>query len=280
MKNILVPTDFSDEAKTALDFAVQLADKSNGSVYILHVLELPSSSLSIVGDLYAGSAALDQVYNSKLVEVLKENMDDQVRFAKNHGITVQNSIEYGNVYRKIEDVSKEINADLIVMGTKGVSGWQEVLVGSNAEKIIRRSKIPVLTIKHPLKLDQLKNMVFAIGETTDRSVAFVKEFQKLVNATCHLLKVFRPVKMDSKIESAKTEVSEFAESTGFTDYTTNVVEAPWVEEGILEFVEGKSYDLIAMGTHGYKGLNHFLLGSHAEDVSNHAELPVLSINVS
>lgn len=280
MKKILVPTDFSDEAKTALDFAVQLANKSNGTICILHVLEIPSSSFSIAGDVYAGAVALDEVYNTKLMEVIKENMQEQVSYAEDRGIAVESIIEYGNVYRKIEDTSKEMDADLIVMGTKGVSGWEEVLVGSNAEKVIRRSKIPVLTIKHPLNIDHLKNMVFAIGEPGDRSVAFVKEFQKLVNATCHLLKVYRPVKMDSKIESAKAEVNEFAESTVFSDYTTNVIKSPWVEEGILEFVEGKSYDLIAMGTHGYKGLNHFLLGSHAEDVSNHAELPVLSINVN
>lgn len=279
MKNILVPTDFSDEAKIALDFAVQLAKKSNATIQLLHVIEIPSGSFAVIGDVYAGSAAMDHIYNTQLMTAIQENMDRQISLVKEQQVNINSALEYGNVYRQIEKWSKETDADLIVMGTKGASGWHEVLIGSNAEKIIRRSKVPVLTIKHPLNIDQLKNMVFAIGDPEDRSIEFVKKFQKIVNATCHLLKVYRPVKLDSRLESATAEVKKFAEDNHFTDYTTNVIQAPWVEEGILEFVENQSFDMIAMGTHGYKGINHFLLGSHAEDVSNHAELPVLCINV-
>ena len=277
--NILVPIDFSTESRNALQVAIQIAQRTEATISLLHVLEVPSATYSMVGDVYAGSVALDSIYTSHLQESAEGQLSEVVQWIEKQGVKVQKHIVHGNVYRSIEQQASEDDADMIVMGSKGASGWQEILIGSNAEKVIRRSKIPVLIIKKPLDLDEVRNILLAVGDEPDRSVDSAKAMQLLTGATCHLVRVYRRTTIDKAIEQTEEELREFAETTGFRDYTTNVVFAQWVEEGLLDFVASNSIDLIVIGTHGYQGINHFLLGSHAEDLANHSELPVLSINI-
>ena len=277
--NILVPIDFSTESRNALQVAIQIAQRTEATISLLHVLEVPSATYSMVGDVYAGSVALDSIYTSHLQESAEGQLSEVVQWIEKQGVKVQKHIVHGNVYRSIEQQASEDDADMIVMGSKGASGWQEILIGSNAEKVIRRSKIPVLIIKKPLDLDEVRNILLAVGDEADRSVDSAKAMQLLTGATCHLVRVYRRTTIDKAIEQTEEELREFAETTGFRDYTTNVVFAQWVEEGLLDFVANNSIDLIVIGTHGYQGLNHFLLGSHAEDLANHSELPVLSTNI-
>lgn len=277
--NILVPLDFSSESRNALQVAIQIAQRTDATISLLHVLEIPSASYSMVGDVYAGSVALDNVYTSHIQESAESQLTSVVQWIEKQGVEVNSNIVHGSVFREIEQRARQDKVDLIVMGSKGASGWQEVLIGSNAEKVIRQSKIPVLIIKKPLDLDDIRNILLAVGDDTDRSVDAAKAMQLLTGATCHLLKVYRRTTLDKTLEQTEKDLQEFAEKTGFRDYTTNVVFAQWVEEGILDFVTNHSIDMIIIGTHGYKGINHFLLGSHAEDIANHSELPVLSINI-
>lgn len=279
MKSILVPTDFSREADNALDFAIQLALKTGAEIKILHVVELPSGSFKVTGEVYVGPDTLDNIYTVQLLNTIKSNLQKLEQNVVDRGVKVTSRMEKGNVYRHIsKDISEE-ETDLIVMGSKGSTGWKEVLIGSNAERVIRNSHVPVFTVKEKANLSHFKNMVYAIGDCSDKSVPVVKKFQKILGLNCHLLKVYNTNKLAHTHESAKKYVRNFAENTDFVDYTVNVVDAPWVEEGVLDFVGHNHIDMIAMGTHGYKGLAHFLNGSRAEDVANHSKIPVLTINL-
>lgn len=279
MKSILVPTDFSTEANNALDFAIQLAKITDAQIKLLHVVELPSGSFKVTGDIYAGNDTLDNVYTIQLINTIKANLQELEQKVAEKGVSVVTKMEKGNVYRHISRDITEEETDLIVMGSKGATGWKEVLIGSNAERVIRNSHVPVFTIKEKVDISNFKNMVFAIGECSDKSIPVVKKFQKLLGLNCHLLKVYNTNKLAYTHESAKDYVRNFAKNTEFVDYTVNVTDAPWVEEGVLDFVGHNHIDLIAMGTHGYKGLAHFLNGSRAEDVANHSKIPVLTINL-
>ena len=280
MKKILVPTDFSIEADNALEFAMQLARKMEAAIELLHVVELPSGSFSGPADIYASTDTMQEVYTLRLLDVVKKSLADREKSVANKGIEVTSKMEKGSVYQHISNHITEEDADLIVMGTKGATGLKEIFIGSNAERVIRHSEIPVITVKEKVDLSQFKNMVFAIGECSDKSIPAVKKFQKLLGLNCHLLKVYNTSKMAHTHDSAREFVKRFAENTEFVDYTINVIDATWIEEGILEFVRHNRIDMIAMGTHGYKGLTHFLNGSRAEDVANHANIPVLTIKVA
>lgn len=279
MRSILVPTDFSKEADNALDFAMQLATRTGAEIKLLHVIELPSGSFKVTGDVYAGIDDLGNLYTDRLLHTIKSSLANLEEIVSKRNIKVVSKMEMGNVYKHISKIITQEKTDLIVMGSKGATGWKEFLIGSNAERVIRNSPVPVFTIKEKADLSLFKNMVYAIGDCSDKSVPVVKEFQKILGLNCHLLKVYDTTKFSYTNQMANDYVRNFARNTEFVDFTVNVADAIWVEEGIFDFVSHNHIDMIAMGTHGYKGLAHFLNGSNAEDVANHAKIPVLTINI-
>ena len=280
MKKILVPTDFSKEADNAMDFAMQLALKTDAEIELLHVLELPSGSFSGPADVVSSTDTMEEVYTLQLLRVVKQSLADREAQIQEAGVKVFTKMEKGSVYQHIHNHITDQDTDLIVMGSKGATGVKEIFVGSNTERVIRHSSVPVFTVKEKISLDNFRNMVFAVGECTDSSIPVVKEFQKLLGLNCHLLKIYNTSKMAHTHDSAKDYIRKFARNTEFVDFTVNVADASWVEEGILDFVKHNNIDMIAMGTHGYKGLTHFLNGSTAEDVANHANIPVLTMKVN
>lgn len=141
MKRILVPVDFSEYSEEALKVAAQIARKNNSELVLLHLLELPHQANALIG---SGSSIPEiMFFKNKAIAKLEELMDaDYLK-----GINVSEAIEFKNVSEGIIDASIKNDANLIVMGSHGTSGFKELLVGSNTEKVVRFSNIPVLVIK-------------------------------------------------------------------------------------------------------------------------------------
>jgi nucleotide-binding universal stress UspA family protein len=138
--NILVPTDFSDNADTALDYAVALAHKLDATIHLLNVIGLPisgfpSSSEADISSLLAGSQKeLDRLATSHASEAT-------------FGPTLLKVANAQGVYDLIDATAIEVDADLIVMGTHGRSGLSRLLHGSIAESVVRTALCPVLVIR-------------------------------------------------------------------------------------------------------------------------------------
>lgn len=279
MNNILVPTDFSKEAQYALDFAIQWAKKANASITLLHVLELPSSSFSIMGEAYSSNDDFDNVFTTKLIEKTKATLQEWEDQATSAGVKTSSHLKLGNIFKHIYNKITENGFDLIIMGSTGASGLQEILIGSNTEKVIRHSEVPVITIKEPTDLTTIKNMVYATDFGHNQSVKLAKYIQELLGINVHLLKVYNTNRWSYTSESAKSELQRFAKDEEFENFTINVIDSPFVEDGILEFSQKVDADLIFMGTHGYTGVPHLLWGSRAESVANHSKKPVLTVKV-
>ena len=142
MNKILVPTDFSEQADNALRVASQLAKKYDAEIYLLHLLELP---LNQVDAMNSHSDLPEAVFfmklaNKRFKEVLSKDYLE--------GVTVHETIEFHQAFEGIMETCKSKNIDLIVMGSHGVSGLKEMFIGSNTEKVVRSSEIPVLVIKN------------------------------------------------------------------------------------------------------------------------------------
>ncbi len=279
MNNILVPTDFSTEAKNALDFAVQVAKKTEAKLKLLHVIELPSSSFNVMGEVQSESTMMEEIYNMKLIEKTKEEMQNLVNQVQNEGVVVSSKLELGNIYKHIYKEIDEEKTDLIIMGSAGAGGFKELFVGSNTEKVIRHSHVPVITIKEKTDLNSIKNMVYATDFGKNQSVELAKYLQGLLGLKMHLLKVYNSNSWAFTKESAMKELEKFADEAQFEDYSLSVIDAPFIEDGILEFATKVDADFIVMGTHGYTGIPHLLWGSRAEAVANHSKKPVLTVKV-
>jgi nucleotide-binding universal stress UspA family protein len=281
MKTILVPTDFSEQADYALQFAVQLARKSGKTeVLVLHILEgLEQHSFNTMGEVDMGHGETE-VLMKELMKRSKERLNDLINQEEFQGVSITGRVDVGNPYKGISSEIARCKAELVVMGTKGASGLEEVLIGSNTEKVVRYSNCPVITLKASAELGKIKNIVFATNLTEDQShvVQELKKVQELTGAALHLVKINTPNHFHTD-KQMKDEFRRFVDKYGFEDYTTNIYNDATEEDGIIAFAEDRNADLIAIGTHGRTGLLHLLSGSIAEDLVNHSKVPVWTLSM-
>ncbi len=274
MKKILIPTDFSDHAEYALKVAAQIARKNNGEIILLHMLELPHQAGDAIGSghnipelMFFKNAAI-----KKLEDLMEEDYLD--------GITVSEVIQFEMAFDGIMKISQKNDVDLIVMGSHGANGFKEMFIGSNAEKVVRNSDVPVLIIKKEQNDFQVNDFVFA----SDFADEIKKPFQKVVgfankfDATLHLVMINTPNNFKSTAE-AEDIMKKFVSEFKVNKYETHLYSDTNVEKGILNFSNSIDADLIGMSTHGRKGLAHFFNGSISEDLVNHASRPVVTFKI-
>jgi len=277
MKKIIVPIDFSEYSEFALEAAASIAKKHNSELIILHMLELSNAIISTDSN----SLNEEAVFYLKLAEKKFETFLNKPYL---EGLEITPIVKHFKVWSEINEVANEHQANLIVMGSHGVSGIKEAIVGSNTEKVVRHSDIPVLVIKHNPILLEFENGVFASDFSDEAITPYINAratFKKL-GVKMHLVYVNSPDgSFRSSLEIDK-RVSDFLKKAdGDLDNLSevNVVSDYSIEKGILNFANVKGADLIAVATHGRKGLAHFFEGSISEDIANHSTLPVMTFKI-
>lgn len=274
MKKILVPTDFSEQAENALKVAVQLAKKYDSEIYLLHMLELPMQDFDVMN---SPSVVPEAMFFIKLAEQRFEALLAK-EFLK--GVKVHDIVKNFPSFSGIVDTCHEHNVDLIVMGSYGASGFKEMFIGSNAEKVVRTSHIPVLVIKSSHDKFNIDRFVFASDFKKDNKETYrqATEFAKAFGAKMYLLMVNTANNFISTSE-ANRRIEDFIKDYDFMDYTINIYNDESVEAGILNFAKEIDADLIGISTHGRQGIAHFFNGSIGEDVVNHAKRPVITFKI-
>jgi nucleotide-binding universal stress UspA family protein len=281
MRRILVPTDFSDQARNAFEVAVAIAQKTGAAIKLLHVVEMPGSSyaFSATGDL-VGNNGMEQVYMMKLLENTRHRMAELEKTIKHEGVEVVQEVDADSVISKIRRVIREDKVDLVVMGSKGSSGMDEFLIGSNTEKVVRTAECPVLTVKGRVKNFEIRNIVLPsdfkreIGSAVEK----FKYFQQVFGAKLHMVYINTPGAFEST-SNLRQRMQKAADRYALENYTINVYNDTIEEDGILHFAEEIKADMVMMATHGRTGLSHLLSGSIAEDLVNHSDIPVLTFHL-
>ncbi|MEQ8807496.1 MAG: universal stress protein [Imperialibacter sp.] len=272
MKNILVPTDFSKQAKYALDFAAIIAKKASAKIKLVHVLEVPSSSaLHVTGEVESDDP-MEKIFTIKLIESSERRLAELA--ASVSGVTVETHIHSGSPFKVLTHEINDSNVDLLVMGTSGSSGIDELTVGSNAEKMVRHATCPVITLKRPVTID-IKDIVFASDFTEDQPALIeqLKLLQTFFGAKLHVVKVNTPHDFHPSHDDI-IAMDAFIKKYGLENTSRSIYNDLNADEGIMHYAGDIKADMIAMGTSGRTGIGRFFLGSIAEDVVNHAERPV------
>ena len=281
MKKILVPTDFSDHAEYALKVAAQIARKNNGEIYLLHMLELPNHiSDDGIGESNAvgSSAGIPEVMF--FMKKARERFAEVAAAPYLEGITVVEALQFDKAFEGIITHSKKHDIDLIVMGSHGASGFREMFIGSNTEKVVRTSDIPVLVIKKEEGEFKPEKFVFASDFSKEIKKPFAKvvDFANSFDINLHLVFINTPNDFKST-HAAEKLIHNFAAEFNINNYSTHVYNDINVEKGILHFANSVNADLIGMCTHGRKGLAHFFNGSVSEDLVNHSVRPVVTFRI-
>ncbi|WOD42418.1 universal stress protein [Hwangdonia lutea] len=277
MKKIIVPVDFSEHSEFALKAAAKLAKKNDAKIYALHMLELSDAILTNTPE----SIHPEALFFLKLAEKKFNKFLDK-DYLKD--IKVTPIIKHFKVFSEVNDVAEKHDADLIVMGSHGVSGLKELFIGSNTERVVRNANIPVLVVKNDLNDVNFEDVAFACDFSEDTIAAYLnasKLFEKM-GAKMYLVYVNLPNdRFKSSLEIERRVVNFFTKADRNLDRMKDVhyVSDYTVKNGILNFSMKMGADLIAVPTHGRKGLSHFFQGSVGEDVANHSTLPVMTFKI-
>ncbi|MFD2914985.1 universal stress protein [Psychroserpens luteus] len=274
MKKILVPTDFSAEAENALKVAAQIAKKHNSEIYLLHMLEIPMQ------DIDAVNSHADVPEVMFFMKMAHQKFEDIMNSDYLKDITVHEIVKPDGSFNGISEICKEHGITMITMGSHGASGIKEMFVGSNAEKAVRNSDVPVLVIKNNHVDFSIDDIVFASDFKNDNKETYrqATKFATAFGAQLHLLMVNTASNFTTTLK-ANDRIDEFISDNSFKNFTINIYNDESVEKGVLNFSKHIDADLIGISTHGRQGIAHFFNGSISEDLVNHAKRPVITFKI-
>ena len=276
MKRILVPVDFSPEAESAAKIAASIARKTDSEIFLVHMLELPVTTID-PAEMNTISSEPQIIYFMKLAHEKFEKFK-KLPFLK--GLRVIETIQFQHAFSGIIAESEKNKIDLIVMGSQGASGLQEMFIGSNTEKVVRKSHVPVLVIKQGTEEFTVKDMIFASDFNKESKSTFhrVINFAKLFDAKIHLLYI-NTIHNFNTTKNIESRMALFMDDFDFINYTTNIYNDISVEKGILSYARDIDADLIALNTHGRSGLSQLFNGSIGQELANHALRPVITFKL-
>ncbi|WP_158058039.1 universal stress protein [Halorussus halophilus] len=281
---VLVPTDGSEESRRAATHGVELASRFGGLVRALYVVDDRYSGLEF------GDADGDPV-----TQALEHDGEEATEAVENAAaerrVEATSELREGIPADAILDAIAEWDADLVVMGTHGRTGLEHFLVGSTAERVVRYSPVPVLTVRaNGQDATDYETIVVATdgSEPADDAITEALTVANAYDATVHVLSVVdtRLSQSAALLESleieAKNAVSDAIEQVttddedGDVDVTTTVMEGV-PAAAIVDYAADNDADLLVVGTRGVTGLDRFVTGSTAERVVRTSPVPVLTV---
>jgi nucleotide-binding universal stress UspA family protein len=264
MKRILVPSDFSSAAENALAVATQIAQQAGVEVVLLHLID-PEKFYTTSSDGDFHNASQDINYQNHLREIAEGKLKELISQFSASAITPK--VEMGKIPQAIAKFIEDEAIGLVVMATHTSTAIEDLIFGSNTEKVIRTAPCPVLTLREKVKNFQVKNIVLAssFAEDQTRGMAKVQALQQAFGAKLHLAYINTPADFLNNrriYERKEVFLSKFPfENTTFTIYNDYTVET-----GIANFAEDTQADLIILSAHHWEDYNEFTDTSHTSDV--------------
>ncbi len=286
---ILVPTDFSEQADRAVETAESLAKSVGAEIHLLHVVHLPVTAVTPeAGVVPVGFWQDLRGFAQKKLDAARAAIEQQ-------GLRCRAEIVEDVPGFAIAAAAKRLDADLIVMGSRGLTGLKHVVLGSVAERTVRSAECPVLTVKHEEKGGlKLRTIVVPtdFSPASNRALELAKDLAKTAGPA-HLILVhayYVPIELEQfLIQQGNPVLDRLSETVTkdlekiLTSLQDAGISSEYVanrgapERLIVELAKQKHADLIVMGTHGRRGLSHMLLGSVAERVVRTAECAVMTV---
>jgi len=287
-RKIVAATDFSETAANGVAWAAEIARTHGAHLTILHAVQQPTP---VPGD----ATAWDD-YGSALQQAARERLNDTARPYDDQGFEVHTRLLVGPAVDGILEVVRQLEADLIVVGTRGLSGLRHLFLGSTAERLVRHSECPVLTTHAEAKPRPVTKILVPtdFSGSARRAAEVAREIVRGENGPARLILLHAyhlpieysaygaapvaPAFLEESRVRAEADLQEIARSLERQGLEVETLAlAGYPAETILETAEAHEVDLIAMGTTGRSGAAHFFLGSTAERVVQRAHCPVLTL---
>lgn len=279
MKNILIPTDFSENSWNAIVYALHFFSESSCNFYLLHVNTV--DTLVTTDSSYTSNQKVSKELPvsplKKLLEQTVERIKNSLSFNTNHRFFT--IIDHDFIIDSIRNRVDEKKIDFIVMGTKGASGLKKCAIGSNTGNVIRKVKCTTLVVPENAKYVMPKEIAFP----TDFSFFYPIETLQPIAATVEVnnatIRVLHINKHESELNEDQQKNKEY-----LNDYFSNYKHSfhfltnKHIEDAVQKFVESKEVNLITMLA---KNLNYFqkiLFHPTVTEISYYKEIPFLVLH--
>lgn len=277
MKTILIPVDFTSTSNKAIEVGATIAKKISAKLMLIHMAGIEDGILT-------GTPSLEEtIFETKLAE---KQFTELLQESYLQDVLVEPVLQKKINFSSLNDFAKDMEVSLIIMGSHGSSGLKEIFQGSNAEKVVRNSETPVLIVKENDLAFAPQRIIFASNFEEETITAYYKiiEIATLLNAKMELIYVNLPGEQFISTKEMDEKLLAFFNTVKHPDAvnaikTVNRIADYSVEQGVFNYASLSGADIIAIPTHGRKGLAHFFSGSIGEDIANHSKLPVLTVKM-
>lgn len=273
MANIIAAIDFSDCSVNALEHAVSIASRGTLDVHMIWVNNPSVTKTTIYSE--SSSGLIDEIRKQfgKLIEKYSPLLPDS---------TIDFVIREGKVYREIIDEAREMESLCIVMGTHGVSGFEQFWIGSNANKLISVATCPVITLRAGIDIKHdMKYIVMPIDSTLDtrQKVPFTAYLARLFDAEIYVLSVYasKYKSIQKRVDEYTDQVCEYLEDEGIK-FNRDVLMCDNLTTGTIDYAKRVRANLISIMTEQETSPFNLLVGPYAQQMVNNSPFPVLSIN--
>lgn len=267
MQTILVPTDFSDNAKNALSYAAQLAKKVNASLVLLHAYMLPTP-VSEVPYVMINAEEM-QRENER---VAREAVD---KIRSQHGINASSIVRLGFPSDEIDAVIEDQPVDLVVMGMKG-KGTLEKMMGSTTTSVIKKIKKPVLVVPEHATYNDITQVTYATDFSYTVSFHVYDPLLELLNffkAKLHIVHVQK--KADAQTATETAGMVQLDPAFKAVPHEFHIVTDSEVKHGIESYLQENRTDLLVMVTHEHSFLERLFGKSHTKAMIYDTHVPLL-----
>lgn len=274
IKKILIPYDFSETAALSLEHAVFMAKLLRAEMMLLHILE----SVSFTSALGAAFGGIDKKIETESNEKLAIIAQD---IHTKNGITTTYKTEVGRIYKTIVATAEKENADVIIMGTHGVSGYKRFNIGTNTSKVVEEASCPVISVQEHAKRLGFKRIVLPIDDTaaSRQKVNYAMELAKVYGSHIIVVGLMNMSNEDIKRRfTIKVEQVDEWLTKHEVSCETKYVSGDNLAKMTMNVAEELDGDLIMIMTEQEPSITGYFLGTYATQVVNHSKVPVMCVH--
>lgn len=272
--HILIPIDFSEQSLIALKQSYNIARFKNSDLTLLHVIDV--DFIDKFKSIFNSSDDYERMINDakEKLEKLRKDVISET------GLAVNIEVKQGKIYDEILNLSRELNAAFIIMGTNGPDSLAKKFIGSNAIRVINDAECPVITIKGKQHREGCKRIILPldISEESRDKVSMAIELAQYFGSEIAVLSIY-----DVDDEFIKTkllrqlqQVEDYIAAAG-VKCSCKMIHSNDISDTVLTFSAGADGDLVMIMSQEQKGITDWFVGTEAQQIINNSEIPVCSV---
>jgi nucleotide-binding universal stress UspA family protein len=272
MQPIIVAVDFSNTSIHAVEYAIAMANRMKSDIFLVWV-----DKVNPLESVYPDTSNEHRKEAKKRFEELIGQLGPKL--AK--GLTIDYKLKKGRIYREVDNLARQANAELVVAGAHGISGFEEYWIGSNAYKIVSCSACPVITVRHDFAIcKSIDRILVPLDGSNDtlQKIPFIVKLASLFKSEVHMVTTH-----NSHLKSIQRLAEKIAQTavSYMQRHNIRVIEdsiiANDLTKAVLSYATNVNADLIAIMTEQETPVN-MMLGAQAQQLINQSTIPVLSIH--